>query len=103
MSNSVSCSYPKNNQDTSLREEIIKNPSLINAWSARLAEQVPFCPCPPETAKPALVAVDGGILTPNGNFLDLTDLSKSQIKMMAYSYASNAYPVNGSAMPDNLE
>lgn len=37
-------------------------PSLLNAWSARLAEPVPFCPCPPETAKPALVAVDGGIL-----------------------------------------
>lgn len=38
------------------------NLSLINAWSAHLAESVPFCPCPPETAKPALVAVDGGIL-----------------------------------------
>ena len=44
MSNSVSRSYPKNNQDTSLREET-------------------FCPRPPETAKPALVAVDGGILS----------------------------------------
>jgi hypothetical protein len=38
-------------------------PSLINSWSARLAEPVPFCPCPPETAKPALVALDGGILS----------------------------------------
>jgi len=35
-------------------------PSLINAWSARLAEQVPFCPCPPETV-PVLDAVDGDI------------------------------------------
>lgn len=42
MSNSVSRSYSKNNPDTSLREETL-------------------CPCPPETAKPALVAVDGGI------------------------------------------
>lgn len=39
------------------------NPSLINAWSARLAEPVPFCPCPPETVKPALDAVDGGIFS----------------------------------------
>lgn len=36
-------SYTKNNQNTSLREETL-------------------CPRPPETAKPALVAVDGGIL-----------------------------------------
>lgn len=77
MSNSVSRSYPKNHQDNSLRQEIVIKPSLINSWSARLAEQVPFCPCPPETAKPALVAVDGGIL--------------------------NDYPVNGSAAPLNLE
>lgn len=43
-------------------------PSLINAWSARLAEQVPFCPCPPETldcaVKSELSKVDGGILFP---------------------------------------
>lgn len=62
MSNSVSRSYPKNNDDNSLRQEVVISPSLINSWSSRLAEQVPFCPCPPETAKPALVAVDGGIL-----------------------------------------
>ena len=41
-------------------------PSLINAWSVRLAEQVPFCPCPPETldcaVKSDLSKVDGGIL-----------------------------------------
>lgn len=40
-------------------------PSLINAWSVRLAEQVPFCPCPPETldcaVKSDLSKVDGGI------------------------------------------
>lgn len=40
-------------------------PSLINAWSARLAEPVPFCPCPPETLdcafKSDLSKVDGGI------------------------------------------
>ncbi len=40
-------------------------------------EVLTLCPCPPETAKPALVAVDGGIL--------------------------NDYPVNGSAIPLNLE
>lgn len=42
MSNSVSRSYSKNNQDNSLREET-------------------SCLRPPETAKPALVAVDGDI------------------------------------------
>ena len=41
MSNSVSRSYPKNNQDTSLREETL-------------------CPCPPETSP--LDEVGGGIL-----------------------------------------
>lgn len=35
-------SYPKNNQNTSLREETL-------------------CPCPPETVEPALDTVDGGI------------------------------------------
>lgn len=40
-------------------------------------EVLTLCPRPPETAKPALVAVDGGIL--------------------------NDYPVNGSAIPLNLE
>lgn len=38
-------------------------PSLINTWSVHLAEQVPVCPRPPETVKPALVAVDGGIFS----------------------------------------
>lgn len=61
MSNSVSRSYPKNNQDSLLREEVLKNPDFINSWSALLAEQVPFCPCPPETVEPALDTVDGGI------------------------------------------
>lgn len=37
------------------------NPSLINAWSTRLSEQVPSCPCPPETVDPSLDTVDGGI------------------------------------------
>lgn len=67
-------------------------PSLINAWSARLAEQVPFCPCPPETAKPALVAVDGGILCcsyPKNN--------KSS------SLRHETYSVNGTVLPSNLE
>lgn len=41
MSNSVSRSYPKDNQDTSLREETL-------------------CPCPPETSP--LDEVGGGIL-----------------------------------------
>lgn len=27
------------------------------------SNKTPLCPCPPETAKPALVAVDGGILS----------------------------------------
>ncbi len=65
MSNSVSRSYSKNNEDASLRQEITISPSLLNAWSARLAEQVPFCPCPPETLdcafKSDLSKVDGGI------------------------------------------
>ena len=46
-------------------------PSLINAWSARFAEQVPFCPCPPETSdntakasvEVVLDEVDGGIFS----------------------------------------
>ncbi len=42
------------------------NNNPINAWSARLAEQVPSCPCPPETLSCAvkcdLDEVDGGIL-----------------------------------------
>lgn len=65
MSISVSRSYSKNNQDTSFRQEVLISPSLINAWSAHLAEQVPFCPCPPETldcaVKSDLSKVDGGI------------------------------------------
>lgn len=40
-------------------------------------EVLTLCPCPPETAKPALVAVDGGIL--------------------------NDYPDNGLSVPLNLE
>lgn len=36
--------------------------NLLNSWSANLAESVSPCPCPPETVKPALVAVDGDIL-----------------------------------------
>lgn len=34
---------------------------LLNSWSAKLAESVPACSRPPETVKPALVALDGGI------------------------------------------
>lgn len=79
MSNSVSRSYSKNNEDTSLRQEITISPSLLNAWSARLAEQVPFCPCPPETLdcafKSDLSKVDGGILTPVSHEAHLVDFN----------------------------
>lgn len=95
MSNSVSRSYPKYNQDDSLRQEIVIKPSLINAWSARLAEQVPFCPCPPETLSCAvkcdLDEVGGGIF------------NISHLEKLAFSYGSNAYPVNGTSVPSNLE
>ena len=40
--------------------------NTINAWSAHLAEQVPSCPCPPETSDTALSStddVDGGIFS----------------------------------------
>lgn len=86
MSNSVSRSYPKDNQDTSLREETL-------------------CLCPPETSP--LDEVGGGIparhmlltetvsggLSFTGDFLlsDLDELLK------------DFFPVNGSAVPFNLE
>ena len=86
MSNSVSRSYPKDNQDTSLREETL-------------------CPRPPETSP--LDEVGGGIsarhmllsetvsggLSITGDFLgsDLDELLK------------DFFPVNGSAVPLNLE
>lgn len=63
MSNSVSRSYPKNNQDTSLREETL-------------------CPCPPEASP--LDEVGGGILA-------------------RFELLKESVPVNGSAVPLNLE
>ncbi len=44
-------------------DDVFSKVNLIN--SLYLSAQTP-CPCPPETAKPSLVAVDGGIFFDNG-------------------------------------
>lgn len=63
----------------------------VQSISDSPVEVLTLCPCPPETAKPALVAVDGGIF------------NISNLEKLAFSYGSNAYPVNGTAVPSNLE
>lgn len=64
------------------------NNKPINAWLFSLAESVPFCPCPPETSSCAskceLDEVGGGILA-------------------RFELLKESVPVNGSAVPLNLE
>ena len=58
------------------RQEIIEKHKRLQDHLKNHLDDTTLCPCPPETAKPALVAVDWGILN---------------------------YPVNGSAIPLDLE
>lgn len=59
--------YSLSSDHLSIIEDISSHDLLVSyaAAPAAISVETP-CPCPPETAKPALVAVDGGILFDNG-------------------------------------
>ena len=67
----------------------------VQSISDSPVELLTLCSCPPETSS---CAVKCDLDEVGGSIFNISHLEK-----LAFSYGSNAYPVNGTSVPSNLE